>query len=115
MTEVVLAILSKEGKVLAVSRKNNKNDFGLPGGKVESGETVQEALVREVLEETGFLCEDSSLSNSSEYNGAIVHCFEIHKFRKLEDSKEDGVIKWVSRDFLKQPIHSFWDYNEKVL
>lgn len=46
-------IVSRQGYVLAVSRKNNKKDFGLPGGKVDPGENFFEACVRETKEETG--------------------------------------------------------------
>lgn len=50
---VVALVFSPEGKVLAVSRKDDPNDLGLPGGKAEDGETPFEAVVREVEEETG--------------------------------------------------------------
>jgi 8-oxo-dGTP diphosphatase len=39
--------------ILAVSRKDDPNAFGLPGGKVEHGETEEQAARRELLEETG--------------------------------------------------------------
>jgi|APCry1669189768_1035252.scaffolds.fasta_scaffold01698_7 mutator protein MutT len=50
---VVALIFNKDGKILGVSRKNNPNDMGLPGGKVDPGETLTEAIIREVREETG--------------------------------------------------------------
>lgn len=50
--KAVRAILYKEGKILMVSSK--KGDYKFPGGGVEPGETDQEALKREVQEETGY-------------------------------------------------------------
>ena len=45
----------KDGKILLIKRKNNpfKNKWALPGGFVEYNEKVEDAVVREVLEETG--------------------------------------------------------------
>jgi ADP-ribose pyrophosphatase len=49
------AVVHRRGRVLLVKRSNppNKGKWALPGGLVELGEDVQEAAVREVLEETG--------------------------------------------------------------
>jgi 8-oxo-dGTP pyrophosphatase MutT (NUDIX family) len=46
-------VIDNTGKVLAVSRKNDFSQMGLPGGKVEYNETFEEAVVRETMEETG--------------------------------------------------------------
>lgn len=43
-------ILIRDRKLL-VCRSRGKNFFVAPGGKVEAGETVQEALIRELYEE----------------------------------------------------------------
>jgi ADP-ribose pyrophosphatase YjhB (NUDIX family) len=37
----VTGLLVKEGKILAVSRKNNPNDFGLPGGKLDIRKSIE--------------------------------------------------------------------------
>jgi ADP-ribose pyrophosphatase YjhB (NUDIX family) len=50
---VTALILSDTNKVLSVSRKDDHEDFNLPGGKLDPGETPAEAIVRELEEETG--------------------------------------------------------------
>jgi 8-oxo-dGTP diphosphatase len=49
------AVVIDGGKVLLVRRGHEplKGEWSLPGGALELGETLQEGLVREVLEETG--------------------------------------------------------------
>lgn len=54
MIQVVAGIIYKDGKIL-IAKRNLKKDQGgkweFPGGKVEKGETNEEALKREIKEE----------------------------------------------------------------
>ena len=53
-TDVVAAIIKKDNLYLVVKRNRDKYmglKWEFPGGKVDSGETLQEALVREIYEE----------------------------------------------------------------
>jgi NADH pyrophosphatase NudC (nudix superfamily) len=50
-TPVVAALVFLDDKLVIVSSKN-KNLWGLPGGYVSTGESLEEALTREILEET---------------------------------------------------------------
>ncbi len=57
MDEVVLGIVCRRGRVLLVKRRKD-DDFvwSLPGGKIQSGETKEYAIVREIREESGVDC-----------------------------------------------------------
>ena len=54
--EIVAAVIFREGKVLCVQRTEHEKEYislkwEFPGGKVEVGESREEALVREIEEE----------------------------------------------------------------
>ncbi|MBE0639208.1 MAG: (deoxy)nucleoside triphosphate pyrophosphohydrolase [Bacteroidales bacterium] len=54
MIEVTCSIIEKDGKVLATRRASGSHLAGLwefPGGKIEPGETDEECIIREILEE----------------------------------------------------------------
>jgi 8-oxo-dGTP diphosphatase len=59
VTDIVNAVLLRDGKVLlarrGAHRRSYANCWSFPGGHVEAGETLEEALVREMAEEIG-LC-----------------------------------------------------------
>jgi len=54
---VVLAADRKTVVLIRRGQEPRKGEWSLPGGAVELGETVEEAVVREVLEETGLRVE----------------------------------------------------------
>ena len=47
------ALIISDGKVLLIKRKNPPEGWALPGGLMDVGETAEEAVVRELREETG--------------------------------------------------------------
>jgi ADP-ribose pyrophosphatase YjhB (NUDIX family) len=51
-------IILLNGKVLLIHRRNPPHGWALPGGFVEHGETVEDAVRREMKEETGLDLED---------------------------------------------------------
>jgi 8-oxo-dGTP diphosphatase len=48
-------IMLQKGRIVLIRRKNQpfQGHYALPGGFVEYGETVEAAVIREILEETG--------------------------------------------------------------
>ena len=67
------AVVIHEGKILLVKRKNppGKNFWALPGGSVRWGETLQEATIREIKEETGLLIKPQEMWKPSKLSRKI--------------------------------------------
>lgn len=77
MINVVAAAIEKNGKIFCAQRPEGKSLGGyweFPGGKLEAGETPEEALVREIREEFDSEIEIISFLNeaSYEYDFGIV-------------------------------------------
>ena len=58
---VNVAVTNDAGEVLLVRRSDNDN-WALPGGAVDLGESLTQAAVRETLEESGIECEITGVS-----------------------------------------------------
>jgi 8-oxo-dGTP pyrophosphatase MutT (NUDIX family) len=65
-----VVLIDDEDRLLMQYRGDN-NTWGLPGGAIELGETVEEAAIREVLEETGLTV--SSMKLFDIYSGHEQH------------------------------------------
>lgn len=59
-------IIFKDDGQIAIFHKKNKNEYKLPGGGIDEGETPEEAFKREVLEETGSKIKDLQLIGITE-------------------------------------------------
>lgn len=57
---VCLLAPAADGRYWAVSRRNDTTQWGLPGGKVDPGESSLEAVLRETFEEVGLKLEDKA-------------------------------------------------------
>jgi ADP-ribose pyrophosphatase YjhB (NUDIX family) len=53
---VNVAVADGEGRILVIRRSDNEN-WALPGGAMDCGETIAQAALRETKEETGIECE----------------------------------------------------------
>ena len=103
---VVAAIIIENGTVFATQRGYGefKDGWEFPGGKIEPGETPEEAIVREIKEELDTEVEVIELLDTVEYDYPNFHlsmgCF-ICKIKSGDlVLKEHEAAKWLTKDTL---------------
>ncbi|MFP3811072.1 NUDIX hydrolase [Bacillus sp. SIMBA_005] len=104
--DVVSAIMNDEAENILMV-KNVKGYWGLPGGAVEKGEHLHQAVIREVKEETGYICKVNELHSVREafFQDKKHHALMITFFAEITggqmsilDSDHDiEEVKWVSK------------------
>ena len=104
--EVVAAIIRRGDKIFATQRGYGewKDWWEFPGGKMEAGETPEEALVREIREELSaeisvdeFLC-----TVEYDYPGfhLTMHCYLCSLVTEALHLNEHEAAKWLEKDEL---------------
>lgn len=86
----------------ATSHMANKWEF--PGGKIEAGETEQEGLARELLEETGIQVLKAEAIGSAEHQSQDVtvtlHFFLVEDWQGEPWGKEGQPQRWIAQHLL---------------
>ncbi|MFF2480003.1 NUDIX hydrolase [Paenibacillus sp. NPDC058071] len=97
----VTGILVEDGKILLVKQNvTSDRKWSLPGGRVEQGETLEDAIVREIEEETGLAANISKLlyiCDKPDASPSLIHITFL-----LE--KIGGKIRLPSNEFDSNPI-----------
>lgn len=114
MTPAVIAIVRDgDGRVLLVGRKEEPGRFGMPGGKMELGETRAETVIRETLEETGIVLDPGGLREvlltQSARTGRLVWVFVASQWHGEAAQREpNSPVRWgtfeEAMDILRQRI-----------
>ena len=103
---VVAAIIIDDGKVFATQRGYGdfKGGWEFPGGKIDVGETPEEALVREIKEELDTVVEVNELLDTVEYDYPNFHlsmdCFICSIKSGDLVLKEHEAATWLAKENL---------------
>lgn len=103
---VVAAIIIDNGKVFATQRGYGefKDGWEFPGGKIDAGETPEEALVREIKEELDTEMEVKELLDTVEYDYPKFHlsmdCFICSIKSGDLVLKEHKAAQWLTKENL---------------
>jgi 8-oxo-dGTP diphosphatase len=113
---VACALVDADRRVLIAQRPEGKSMAGLwefPGGKVEPGESPEDALIRELEEELGVSTKTACLapvsfaSHSYENFHLLMPLYACRKWQGVPQPREHTALKWVRpqalRDFAMPP------------
>lgn len=109
-----VALVDPDGRVLLAQRPEGKSMAGLwefPGGKVESGETPEAALIRELQEELGISTWQSCLapltfaSHTYDDFHLLMPLFVCRKWEGIPKPQENQVLAWARpNEFRNYPM-----------
>lgn len=101
----VLCLIHRDGRYLLQDRaKKDWPGYVFPGGHIEKGESIVDAVIREMKEETGLTIRNPRLRGVKQFpiegGRYIVFLFETEEFEGEVVSSEEGQMRWIRREEL---------------
>ncbi len=122
MTKQVVAALIVRGDELLCCQRTQYQALPLkwefPGGKIEAGETPEEALYRELAEELGIRAEiGQKIANVTHTyvngNAVELHFFRVDRYEEPIENRIFREVRWVNRRDL--PTLDFLDADRAIV
>ena len=111
---VACALIDPDGRVLIAQRPPQKAMAGLwefPGGKIEPGESPEDALIRELAEELGIAVKEACLAPFTFASHAyadfhlLMPLYVCRRWEGEPTPREHSALKWVRpRDLARYPM-----------
>ena len=107
MVDVVLAYIEKDDKYLMLLRNKrlkdlNKNKYVGVGGHVEKGETFDDAMKREIKEETNLDVLDYKYRGIVYFNNGVyeenMYLYHVTKFKGVIKECDEGTLYWIPKN-----------------
>ena len=114
----VLCLIHKDDSYLLQDRiKKDWKGFTLPGGHIEPGESIVDAVVREMKEETGLMIKSPRLCGVKQFpiegGRYIVFLFETDQFDGELAGSDEGKMHWVKVSNLSN-VNLVSDFEELI-
>lgn len=103
----VLCLIYKGDKYLLQDRVSEDwKGYTLPGGHIESGESIVDAVIREMKEETGLIIKNPKLCGVKQFpikgGRYIVFLFKTDEYDGDVISSKEGEMHWVKKEDLSK-------------
>lgn len=124
MKQAGVMLVVKDGLILAISRRHNKNIFGLPGGKFDEGvdHSSMDTAIRETLEETSVkvnkcvqVFQRVELGDGANAVDFYSTTYYATDWEGEPQTSEEGEVKWLTAEELTATHAAFGDYNRNML
>lgn len=105
-----VALVDSRIKTIKMVTRKNKQLLGMPGGKLEPGETFREAAIRETFEETGVSLTNEQITEEPIHVGRVGD-FEVATFLAFISDDQQFVQKEHGVKTVSLPVSSIADVN----